>query len=215
VSAIAAAPTLELTVEDVTAAAHAVIPTLSFRLRLDAGDREVRSVALNVQLRIDATRRRYERVDEERLLELFGARERWGRTLRSLMWANVSVTAPRFSGYTHVVLQVPATYDFEVVAAKYLNALDGGEVPLELLFSGTLFYQAEDGRLQASPLSWETEARTMLPVAVWREAIDNAFPGDAWLRLPRDSFNRLWTYRAANALPSWEATLDALLEDRR
>jgi hypothetical protein len=215
VSAIAAAPTLELTVEGVSAAAHAVIPTLSFRLRLDAGDREVRSVTLNVQLRIDATRRRYERDDEERLLELFGARERWGRTLRSLMWANVSVTVPRFSGHTHVALHVPATYDFEVVAAKYLNALEGGEVPLELLFSGTLFYQAEDGRLQASPLSWETEAPAMLPVAVWRKAIETAFPGDAWLRLPRDSFNRLWTYRAANAFPSWEATLDALLEDRR
>lgn len=209
-----AEPVLEFAVEDVSAVVHAVVPTICFRVALDAGDREIRSLSLNVQVRIDATRRRYEDGDEERLLELFGGRERWGQTLRNLMWTNTSVTIPRFTGATSVDLHVPATYDFEVVAAKYLNALDGGDVPVELLFSGTVFFQTAEQRLQAAPLSWEQEARATLPVAVWREAIDSAFPGSAWLRLPRDAFDRLWAYRAANALPSWEATLDELLDGR-
>jgi hypothetical protein len=49
-----AAPELAFAVEDVTAVVHAVVPTLCFRLRLDAGEREVRSLGLNVQVRIDA-----------------------------------------------------------------------------------------------------------------------------------------------------------------
>jgi hypothetical protein len=216
VSAVAppAAPEVDFAVEGVTALAHAVVPTIRFRLRLDAGGREVRSLGLNVQLRIDATRRRYESGDEDRLLELFGARERWGQTLRSLMWASTSLAVPRFEGSTEVDLHVPATYDFEVLAAKYLNALDGGEVPVELLFSGSLFYAGADGRLQAAPVSWESEAPASLPVAVWREAIETAFPGSAWLRVRRDAFDRLWSYRASRALPSWEATLDDLLDGR-
>ncbi|MFL5925967.1 MAG: DUF6084 family protein [Gaiellaceae bacterium] len=207
-------PKLELSVEEVTAVDFAAVPTLCFRLHVDAGGREVRSVGLNVQVRIDATRRRYDDGDELRLRELFGGRERWGQTLHNLMWANVSVTVPRFSGETYVALHVPATYDFEVVAAKYLNALQGGVVPVELLFSGTLFYAGDDGRLQAAPLDWAQEAATSLPVVVWREAIDVAFPGSAWLRLPRETFDRLWAYRAARTLPSWEATIDDLLEGR-
>jgi hypothetical protein len=207
------APGLAFAVEDVAAVAHAVVPTLCFRLRLDADDREVRSLGLNVQLRIDATRRKYEPGDEERLVELFGGRERWGTTLRNLMWTSVSVTVPRFTGTTIVALHVPATYDFEVVAAKYLNALEAGEVPVELLFGGTLFYQSAGG-LQAAPISWEHEAKIALPVAVWREAIDIAFPGSAWIRASRDVFDRLWAYRATRALPSWEATLADLLDGR-
>ncbi len=212
--AASVAPEVTYAVEDVTAVVHAVVPTLGFRLRLDSGDREVRSLGLNVQLRIDATRRRYEDGDEDRLSELFGTRDRWGQTLRSLMWTTASLTVPRFTGITHVDLHIPATYDFELVAAKYLNALEGGDVPLELLFSGTLFYVGSAGGLQAAPVSWEQEARATLPVAVWRAAIDLAFPNSAWLRVRRDAFDRLWTYRATHALPSWEATLDQLLEGR-
>ncbi len=215
-SAVAAiaAPELDLAVEEVTAVEHAVVPTLCVRLHVDARGREVRSLALNVQLRLDATRRSYEPGDEERLLELFGPRARWGQTLRNLLWTQTTITVPRFVGETQVELLVPATYDFEVVAAKYLNALAGGDVPLELLFSGTLFFLGADGRLQAAPISWELEARAALPVSVWREAVENAFPGSAWLRLSRDSFDRLWSYRAARAFPSWEATLDELLDGR-
>lgn len=209
-----AAPQLGLAVGDVSAVAEAVVPTLRFRLRADAAGREIRAVALNVQVRIDATRRRYEEGDERRLLELFGRRERWGETLRSLMWATVSTTVPAFTGATSVDLHLPATYDFEVVAAKYLNALEGGDVPLELLFSGTIFYTAPGGGLRVAPLSHDLDLRTVLPVSVWRAAVQSAFPGSAWLRLSREGFDRLWAFRATRALPTWDATLDELLEGR-
>src|SRR5207248_2416291 len=79
------APDVAFSVCAVTAAAGAAVPTISFGVRVDADGREVSSIALIVQLRLDATRRRYAPADETLLLELFGGRERWGQTLRSLL----------------------------------------------------------------------------------------------------------------------------------
>jgi Family of unknown function (DUF6084) len=109
-------------------------------------------------------------------------------------------------------LDVPCTYDFEVTAAKYLQALDDGDVPLELLFSGTAFYGEE--QLQAVRIDWESEADYRLPVRVWRETMDRYFPQSAWVRLEADAYARLTAYRARHALPSWEATVDRLLGER-
>jgi hypothetical protein len=41
--------------------------------------------------------------------------------------------------------------------------------------------------------------------------MDRYFPGSAWLRLERETFDRLYAYRSRHALPSWEHTLDHLL----
>jgi len=49
---------------------------------------------------------------------------------------------------------------------------------------------------------------------VWREAIDRHFPQSAWLRLGRERFDRLCTFRARRGLLSWDAAVDALLEGR-
>jgi hypothetical protein len=205
------APQLEVAVEEVSAVREAITPTLRLRLAVDAGERQVSSLALNAHLRVEAPARAHDPEDEPLLLELFGPRERWRETMRSLMWTSLQTTVPRFQGRTPVDLYVAGTYDFDVVAAKYLNALAGGDVPLELLFGGTIFYPGADGRLQAAPIPSTLEVRTRLPVAVWREAMDCAFPGGAWLRMRRDVFDQLWSYRAQHALPSWEATIEALL----
>jgi hypothetical protein len=206
-------PRLTFRVDGVEAAEHAALPTLLFRLRIDAGDWEIRSVALNVQLRIDVVRRAYDDAERDRLFELFGATRDWGRTLRSLRWTTTSLNVPSFSGATTVELAVPCTYDFDVVATKYLDALADGNVPLELLFSGTVFFAAEDGRLQVAHLPWDREARCELPVRVWREAMEGAFPGTAWLRVRRDVFDRLQAYKSERALLTWDATLEELLPD--
>jgi hypothetical protein len=121
------------------------------------------------------------------------------------------VNVPAFAGSTVVELHVPCTYDFDVVASKYLDALDGGEVPLELLFSGTVFY-LDRRALRVVQLPWDREARYSLPVAVWREALERAFPGTAWLRMRRDVFDRLQAYKASRALLTWDAALEELLE---
>jgi hypothetical protein len=208
-------PQLDFRVDDVAAVEHAVVPTLCFRIAIDADGREVRSLALNVQLRIDVTRRAYDDRERERLFELFGAPSDWGRTLRSLRWTTTSVTVPAFSGATTFELHVPCTYDFDVVATKYLNAVDGADVPVELLFSGTLFFAGTGGALQVVHLPWDREAKCSLPVRVWRNALDRAFPGMAWLRVRRDVFDRLQAYKSSRALLTWEAALEELLDDRR
>ena len=211
--AVISAPALEFLVEDVRALEHAAVPTLAFRLRISSGDREIRSLSLNAQVRIDAPRRAYTEAERERLFELYGRAPEWRSTLRSLLWTQTSVTVPPFAGETVVELLVPCTYDFDVVATKYLHALEDGEVPLELLFSGTVFY-ADEGRLQVAHVPWDREARCLLPVRVWRDALEHAFPGSAWIRLGRDSFDRLQAYKSSRALLTWDATLDDLLRGR-
>jgi uncharacterized protein DUF6084 len=206
------APELDFRVASVAALEHAVVPTLAFAVEIDAGGREIRSLALDVQVRIDAARRRYDDGERLRLFELFGAPAEWARSLRSLRWTRASLSVPAFAGAATVELPVPCTYDFDVVATKYLHALEDGEVPLELLFSGTVFFAGADGRLQAVRLSWDREARCGLPVSVWREALERAFPGTAWLRVRRDVFDRLQEYKSREALLTWEAALERLLD---
>jgi hypothetical protein len=209
------APALAFSVLDAARVEHAAAPTIGFTLRVEAAAGEtIRSVLLDVQLQIAARRRRYEPEAHERLLELFGPLEDWGATLRNLLWARTTLVVPQFSGSTTVALQIPCTYDMDVLASKYLDALVDGDVPLEFLFSGTVFYAGPAGRLQATRIAWDRDADYRLPVRVWRETIDHHFPGTAWLRLPKRSFDRLCAYKARNAYSSWEQALDELLGER-
>lgn len=208
----AAVPELGFAVRDARALRPAAAPTLRLALEVDAGGAPVRSLVLDVQVRIAAPRRRYAPAEQERLAELFGAPDRWGTTLRSLLWTHVTLAVPPFEGATVTDLDLPCTYDFEVAAARYLAALDGGEIPLELLFSGTVFHAAPGGGLRASRIGWDREAAYRLPVGVWREAMDRHFPGCAWLRVDRGVFDRLAAFRARRTLPSWEAALGTLLD---
>jgi hypothetical protein len=41
--------------------------------------------------------------------------------------------------------------------------------------------------------------------------MDRHFPGAAWLRLGRESFDRLSAYKARHAFESWDVTIEALL----
>ena len=191
---------------------HAAVPTLVFGLRIESHV-PVRSLSLNVQVRIAATRRRYSDAEELGLARLFGRTEQWSRTLRSLHWTNVAMNVPAFEGSTRVELPITCTYDLEVTASQYMNALEDGQVPLEFLFGGTLFYSGPGGRLQVRPLPWDREADFRLPVAAWREMMDRWFPDSAWLRLRREAFDGLHAYRARHALLSWEDTVEKLLSE--
>ena len=111
-------------------------------------------------------------------------------------------------------LAVPCTYDFDVVASRYFDALPDGDVPLEFLFGGTLFYLAEDGRLQTGRIAWDREAEYRFPVAVWRATMDRYFPDTAWLRLRKDCLDDLHAYKSCHAFASWEDAVNALLGDR-
>jgi hypothetical protein len=207
----AAAPELGFTVLGCEPLPHAAAPTLRFSLAIDAGGAAVRSVMLDVQVRIAATQRGYTDDEQAQLGDLFGAPQQWADTLRGLLWTHATLVVAPFQGATVADLLVPCTYDFDVAAAKYLAGVQDGEIPLELLFSGTVFYVGSGGALQINRISWNAEAAYRLPVSVWRETMDRYFPGSAWLRLNRDTFDRLVAFRARRALTDWEAVVDALL----
>jgi hypothetical protein len=190
---------------------YAAAPTLIFTLRLDVGDAApVHAVALRCQVQIEARARRYAPAEGDRLYELFGEPVRWHDTMRPLLWTHVSVLVPRFERTIDVDVPVACSYDLEVAAAKYFHALDNGEIPLLFLFSGTIFFAA-DQRFSVSPVPWDAEAAYRLPVALWRELMDRYFPNCTWLRLSRDTLDALHRFKGRQGLPTFDAAVEALL----
>jgi hypothetical protein len=193
---------------DPTAAA----PTIAVGLHIGESTGEtVHALALRTQIRIEPVRRRYDDTEADALRDLFGERARWGSTLKPLQFGFVNQMVPTFTGETDVEVALPCSYDFEVAANKYLYALEDGEIPLLLLFSGTVFTAAGSG-FSVSLVPWDREARFRLPVSVWKQTMDLHFPGTAWLRLGQRSFDALHRYRTEQQLTSWDDAIDRLLK---
>jgi hypothetical protein len=192
----------------------AAVPTLIFKLRIANAPAEERihSISLRSQIQIAVTRRRYSAAAQARLLEVFGEPKRWGDTLRPLLWTHSSTVIPQFSASVVADLPISCTYDFEVAATKYFDALEDGEIPLNFLFSGTIFYEGDEGNLQVGQIPWSKEAFYRLPVATWKEMIARYYPNSAWIRLHKDLFDRLYQYKARHALPTWEDVVTRLLQ---
>ncbi|MGP3689943.1 DUF6084 family protein [Streptomyces sp. IBSNAI002] len=202
---------LGFTCTGVRADAYAAGPTLVFRLRITAaGNARVHALALRCQIRIEPARRGYGPAEAEGLADLFGERGRWGTTLKPVQFAQVALMVPGFTGETETDLVVPCTYDMDIAATRYFHALEEGEAPLLMLFSGTAFTGA--GGFRVEPVPWDREAAYRLPVPVWREMVEQHFPGCGWLRLPRDTMAELLAFRSKHSLASWEATVRALLD---
>jgi Family of unknown function (DUF6084) len=206
---VAAPPALAFRVTAAAPADSTAAPTLSFALEIEASG-AVRSLMLDAQVRIAVRRRTYDAATRERLREVLGDMHPGAHAPASLLWTRATLLVAAFSERTSAELIVPCTYDFEVASAKYLMALDGGSIPLDLLFAGTIFYG--DGALQAARIPWECEASFKLPVETWQAAMDRFFPGRAWLRVRRESLDRLAAYKRAHAHLTWDEALDALLE---
>jgi hypothetical protein len=207
-----ATPDLAFAVEGAEVLRFAAAPTLSFRVRIDClGGGEIRSLMLATQVRMAVTRRSYDERAQARLVELFGEPSRWGETLRSLLWTHSTLLVPPFRDSTVVEMPLRCTYDLDVAATKYFHALEDGDVPLEFLFSGMVFYSGERG-LQTGRVPWDREATFRLPVRLWRAMMDEYFPDSGWVRLRMDSFERLRAYKARNALTSWDQAVEWLLD---
>lgn len=207
-------PDLDFAVLDADILPFAATPTLLFRLRIRnaVADEEIHAILLRAQVRIEAPRRRYDADAAAKLVELFGTPDRWGDTLRSVLWTHLTISVPRFSDTITIEVPMTCTYDFDVTGTKYLHALEDGEVPLLFLFSGTVFYRPPHGEgAQIAQIPWEKEASYRLPVRVWREMMDRYFPNSAWLRLHRELFDRLYSYKTRRALPTWDEALEELL----
>jgi hypothetical protein len=128
-----------------------------------------------------------------------------------MLWTHAAVMVRAFTGETTIELPVPCTFDFNVAVTKYFYGLDSGEIAVKLLFSGTVFHEGPHGGLQVAQVPWNSEADYRLPVGVWREMMDQYYPNAAWLCLDRESFDRLYRFKCANGLTTWEQTLDRLL----
>ncbi|HZM26480.1 MAG TPA: DUF6084 family protein [Gemmatimonadales bacterium] len=206
-------PDLSFQVDGAKVVPFALAPQLAFGLRVtNASTTEaVHTVVLRCQLQVDVTRRRYAPEEEKRLRDLFGDPDRWSQTLRTMLWTHANTVVPAFVGETTAELLVPCTFDFNVAATKYFYGLTSGDVPLTLLFSGSVFYQNAAGTLQVAPISWDKEATYRLPVQLWQDLMDAYYPNEAWLHLRRDVFDRLYRYKVSRGIPSWEQALDGIL----
>jgi hypothetical protein len=206
-------PNLEFQVGGANIVPFAAAPTLAFDLRIvnTPPHERIHTAVISTQIRIDAARRAYSPDEQSRLRDLFGEPDRWGITVRSMLWTHASVVVPEFSDVSDVSLNVPASFDFTVAVTKYLDGLRDGVIPLAFLFSGSVFYASAGGGLQVSPISWSCEASYALPVKTWRALIDAYYPNTAWLTLRRDVFERLHAYKADHGIPTWESTVEGLL----
>lgn len=206
-------PDLRIQIASARVVPFAAVPTIAFQLDIRnlAREEEIHTIALRCQIQIEVTRRGYTPDEQARLLDLFGRPERWGQTLRTLLWMQTSVVVPHFEGATTTVaLNVPCTFDFNVAATKYFDGLAHGEIPLLMLFSGTVFYSSQDSPLQVAPISWELESRHKLPVDTWRELMSVYYPNTVWINLHRDAFERLYQYKIENGIPTWEEAIAKL-----
>ena len=129
-------------------------------------------------------------------------------------WTQATLLVPAFRGEAVVDLPLPCGTDFDASIAKYFESLDAGEVPLTLLFSGTVFHARPDGALSAAPLPWTSEASFALPVSVYRDAYERHHPDRVLLAIPRGVLERLRRYKTASGVATWAQAIDALLLER-
>jgi Family of unknown function (DUF6084) len=211
-------PELNFKIDGAEPVPHAAAPTLAFKLLIeqpggaDSPALAIENVLLRCQVRLEPARRRYTPGEQARLFEIFGEPQRWAQTLKSMLWTNASVLVPPFTNRTTVDLQVPFTFDFNIATTKYFDALEDGQIPLCFLFSGTIFYSDQVGALQVAQISWEKEADYKLPVQVWKQTVEQFFPGSAWVMLRKDLFDELVRFKLNNRLMTLDHAMEMLFQ---
>lgn len=208
------APPMNVSFEvlDVTAEPYSVSPVLTARVGVTAGgDDPVHAIALRCQVRIEPLRRTYSDDEAAGLMDLFGGRERWASTQRTFLWQHCTAMVPGFTGHTTATLPLDCTYDFEVAAAKYLHALRDGAVPLQFLFSGTIFVSSERG-FSVQQVSWDCEDNYAMPVTVWRDLIAQHYPNSGWIRLSHETITELAGYKSAHGMLDFDHAVTSLLD---
>ncbi|WAJ46918.1 DUF6084 family protein [Mycobacterium sp. Aquia_216] len=203
------------TVLDVAPEPYSVSPILTARVGIGTtAEDPVHAIALRCQVRIEPLRRSYSDNDAGGLIDLFGPRERWATTQRTFLWQHCTALVPGFAGNATVALALDCTYDFEVAAAKYLHALRDGTLPLQFLFSGTIFVKSERG-FSVQQVPWDCECRYDMPVAVWHDLIAQHYPNTGWVRLNHETIAALAGYKSAQGLLDLDHAITSLLNTER
>jgi len=209
------APEPEFAVLGARTVRHAATPTLLLDVQVAEPDgHEVYMIALTIQVMIEPARRTYDDDARRRLEGLFGPPERWAMTTRSLVWCQLDVVVPAFTGSTTVAVPIACSYDHEVAAAKYLHALEDGEVPLALHFNGVVYYPNEQGGLQMTLIPWSSSVGFRMPVDVWRQTVEHYYPNTGWVGLRTETLEALEHRRVQGAHATLDATVHSLLEER-
>jgi hypothetical protein len=202
---------LAFDVVDVVPEPYALTPILDARISVTASrDEPVHAIALRCQVRIEPLRRGYSDEEAAGLIDLFGPRQRWATTQRTFLWQHCAAMVPGFTGTTEVTLPLQCTYDFEVAATKYLHALRDGTLPLQFLFSGTVFVAGQRG-FSVEQVPWDREDRYDMPVTVWRQLIGQHYPNSGWVRLSHDTMAALAAFKSAHGLLDIDEAVTALL----
>jgi len=192
---------------------YSLAPVLNLRLQItEKSGVRVHAMALRCQIRIEPFRRGYDDAEADRLSDLFGERTRWGDTLKPMQLCTVETMVPGFTGSLETTVQVPCTYDTEIASARYFHSLRGGEIPLLMLFSGTVFVAGGNGFF-VEQVPWDREANYRLPVSVWRALMDLHFPGSGWLSMRIETLDHLLRFKSRRGLPTWDEALTMLLKE--
>ncbi|MCA2300907.1 hypothetical protein JF737_19835, partial [Mycobacterium avium] len=88
--------------------------------------------------------------------------------------------------------------------------LRDGAIPLQFLFSGTVFCRGSSG-FAVQQVPWDREERYNMPVSVWRDLIRQHFPNTGWVRLDRETIDALAAYRTARGLLGFDDAIASLL----
>lgn len=188
-------------------------PTLVFDLHVrEQTGATVEGLMLRCQFRVEPQLRNYSEGEAQQLADVFGPRSQWRSSLLPMQLATVSHLVPRFCGECNTQLPLPCSYDMEVATGKYFHSLSEGIIPLIVMFSGTAFVKAEQG-LAVEQVPWHLESRYRLGVAVWQEMMNAYFPGASWLRLRRETIDRLRAVKTAEALATWDDLMDRLVKE--
>jgi hypothetical protein len=171
----------------------------------------VRSALLRCQIQIDARARTYDARESEALRDIFGSGTVWGRAVGRLLWTHATAVVPEFEQETTFDVHAPCTIDLGLAWARYFAAIGAAEVPVLLLFSGTIFHDAGDGALRTAPIPWSAEARCTVSADMWREALQEHYGCLAAIPLRKDLLDRLDRYRQRSGVSSWERAIEKLL----
>jgi hypothetical protein len=185
----------------------AVAPSVAIRLRVTC-DSLVHAMVVSARIRVDAWRRSFSAAEQARLAPLFGDASQWARSTRvPVPWAEIGVATGRFEGSTEIELKVPCSYDLALATTKLFDAVDGGPLPLSIVFSGTIFAEGEGG-LVVRPVPSDEEARVDLSAASFREMMLAYHPEGALVTLPRELRDRI---RACKSALSLERSIEELV----
>lgn len=194
----------------------AATPALRFSLHVcDPQGRDVHTVALTSEIRIEPAKRAYAAGTHEKLVELFGPEERWASTTHAFHWTKVELLTPSFVGATSFELDVPLSFDMELAATKYFYAIEDGHIPLSFVFSGTVLYRNEQDHLRVERVPWSCIAAWKMPVAAWHAAIRAHYPQGGWIRLDDETLEALAAVKAERGDHAFDDTVRALMEARR